>query len=175
MGALDRESLRVGWAESFRVALPTAVTLSLNRSSTRSSSGTRAKAVLSWNGVSAATAGLKIPVQVVGIEDGTVGVRFHHFPREPAVHRGLAPQWPHSHSARRSVPARPCSATIVAWAEKNEATAEDEEIGLDDDDLEGDDLEEQRPDPAWPSNITIPSEEELEGLQEALDEIGSED
>ena len=34
--------------------------------------GTRARAILSWNEISAATADLKIPVDVVDIEDGTV-------------------------------------------------------------------------------------------------------
>jgi hypothetical protein len=49
---------------------------------------------------------------------------------------------------------------------------EDDENGLDDEDeLEGDELEEEQPKPAWPLNITIPSKEELEGLNE----VGSED
>jgi len=140
--------------------------------------GMRAKAVLSWNGASAATAGLKIPVQVVGIEDGAVGVRFHHFPMSQQFIAG----WLHSGHIRTAPEGLflldPCSATIVAWSEKKEATAEDEdeEIWLDDDDdLEGDDLEENQPKPAWPLNITIPSKEELEGLNEALNEVGSED
>jgi hypothetical protein len=142
--------------------------------------GTRARAILSWNGMSAATAGLKIPVQVVGIEDGTVGVRFHHFPMSQQFIAG----WLHSGHIRTAPEGLflldPCSATIVAWPEKNEATAkdkdEDEGIWLDDeDDLEGDDLEEKQAKPTWPLNITIPSKEELEGLNEALNDVGSED
>jgi hypothetical protein len=136
--------------------------------------GTRARAILSWNGMSPATAGLKIPVQVVGIEDGTVGVRFHHFPMSQQFIAG----WLHSGHIRTASEGLflldPCSATIVAWPEENEATAEDEdeEIWLDDDDdLEGDGLEEEQPKPAWPLNIAIPSKEELEGLNE----VGSED
>jgi hypothetical protein len=142
--------------------------------------GTRARAILSWNGMSPATAGLKIPVHVVGIEDGTVGVRFRHFPMSQQFIAG----WLHSGHIRTAPEGLflldPCSATIVAWSEKNEATAEDEdeddENWLDDEDeLEGDELEEEQPKPAWPLNITIPSKEELEGLNEALDEVGSED
>ena len=58
----------------------------------------------------------------------------------------------------------PCSATIVAWLEKSEDTAEDEgedeEIWLDDDDqFEGDDSAEKQPTPGWPLNITIPSKD----------------
>jgi hypothetical protein len=136
--------------------------------------GTRARAILSWNGMSAATAGLKIPVQVVGVEDGTVGVRFHHFPMSQQFIAG----WLHSGHIRAAPEGLflldPCSATIVAWSEKNEAMAEDEdeEIWLDDDDdLEGDGLEEKQPKAVWPLNIAIPSREELEGLNE----VGSED
>jgi len=87
--------------------------------------GTPAKAVLSWNGVSAATAGLKIPVQVVGIEDGTVGVRFHHFPQS----QQFIAAWLHSGHIRTAPEGLflldPCSATIVAWSEKNEIGSED--------------------------------------------------
>jgi hypothetical protein len=140
--------------------------------------GTRARAILSWNGMSAATAGLKIPVHVVGIEDGAVGVRFHQFPMSQQFIAG----WLRSGHIRAASEGvfllDPCSATIVAWLEKNEATAEDEdeEIWLDDDDdLEGDRLEEKQPKPAWPLNITIPRKEDLEGLNEALNEVGSED
>jgi len=136
--------------------------------------GTRARAILSWNEISAATADLKIPVDVVDIEDGTVGVRFHHFPMSQQFIAG----WLHSGHIRTAPEGLflldPCSATIVAWSEKNEDMAEDEEIWLDDD-LQGDDLEEKQPKPTWPSNITIPSKEELEGLSEALNEISSED
>jgi hypothetical protein len=138
--------------------------------------GTRARAILSWNGMSAATAGLKIPVQVVGIEDGTVGVRFHNFPMSQQFIAG----WLRSGHIRTAPEGLflldPCSATIVPWSEENEAIAEDEdedeEIWLDDDDdLDGDGFEETQPKPTWPLNITIPSKEELEGLNE----VGSED
>ena len=133
--------------------------------------GTRARAILSWNGVSPATAGLKIPVDVVGIEDGTVGVRFHHFPMSQQFIAG----WLHSGHIRTAPEGLflldPCSATIVEWLEKSEGMAEDEgedeEIWLDAED----ELEEEQPKPAWPLNITIPSKAELEGLNE----VGSED
>jgi hypothetical protein len=125
--------------------------------------------------MSAATAGLKIPVHVVGIEDGAVGVRFHHFPMSQQFIAG----WLRSGHIRAASEGvfllDPCSATIVAWLEKNEATAEDDdeddEIWLDDDD----DLEAKQPKPAWPLNIAIPSKEDLEGLNEVLYEVGSED
>ena len=135
--------------------------------------GTRARAILSWNGVSAATASLKIPVQVVGIEDGTVGVRFLHFP----MSQQFIAAWLHSghiHTAPEGLfLLDPCSATIVAWSEKNEDMAaqeyedEDDENSLDAED----ELEEEQPKPAWPLNITIPSKAEPEGLNE----VGSED
>jgi hypothetical protein len=135
--------------------------------------GTRARAILSWNGMSPATAGLKIPVQVVGIEDGTVGVRFHHFPMSQQFIAG----WLHSGHIRTAPEGLflldPCSATIVAWPEENEDMAaqqyedEDNKKWLDDED----EFEEEQPKPAWPLNIAIPSKEELEGLNE----VGSED
>jgi hypothetical protein len=88
--------------------------------------GMRARAILSWNGVSAATASLKIPVQVVGIEDGTVGVRFHHFPMSQQFVAG----WLHSGHIRTAPEGLflldPCSATIVEWSEKNEDMAAQE-------------------------------------------------
>jgi hypothetical protein len=127
--------------------------------------------------MSPATAGLKIPVHVVGIEDGTVGVRFHHFPMSQQFIAG----WLHSGHIRTAPEGLflldPCSATIVAWQEKNDAVVveeyedEDDENWLD----EEDELEEEQPKPPWPLNITIPSKEELEGLNEALNEVGSED
>jgi hypothetical protein len=42
--------------------------------------GARALAILSWNGMSERAANLKIPVFVVAIEDGSIGVRFLEFP-----------------------------------------------------------------------------------------------
>jgi hypothetical protein len=135
--------------------------------------GTRARAILSWNEISAATADLKIPVDVVDIEDGAVGVRFHHFPMSQQFIAG----WLHSGHIRTAPDGLflldPCSATIVAWPEKDEDMAaqeygdEDDENSLDAED----ELEEEQPKPAWPLNITIPSKEELEGLNE----LGTED
>jgi len=130
--------------------------------------GTRARAILSWNEMSPAMAGLKIPVDVMGIEDGAVGVRFHHLP----MSQQFITAWLHSGHIRRAPEGLfeldPCSATIVAWSEKNEDMAEneeeDEEIWLDEgDELGGDELEAKQPKPGWPLNITIPSEQELEG------------
>jgi len=138
--------------------------------------GTRARAVLSWNEMSAATANLKIPVDVVGIENGAVGVRFQHFPMSQQFIAG----WLHSGHIRAAPEGLfeldPCSATIVEWLETSEGMSEDEredeEIWLDDDeDLEGGSFEEKQPKPTWPLNITIPSKEDLEGLNE----VGSED
>ena len=137
--------------------------------------GTRARVILSWNGASAATAGLKIPVNVVGIEDGAVGVQFHHLPMSQTFIRA----WLHTGHIRTAPDGLflldPCSATIIEWSEKNEGTAadeyEDDQNLLDErDELEGDELEAQQPKPAWPLNVTIPSKEELEGLNE----LGSE-
>lgn len=133
--------------------------------------GTRARAILSWNEMSAATADLKIPVDVVGIEGGAVGVRFHHFP----MSQQFITAWLRSGHIRTASEGLflldPCSAAIVAWPEKNqdmvEDEEEDEEIWLDEgDELGGDELEAKQPKPGWPLNITIPSKEELEGLNE---------
>ncbi|MCZ6807274.1 MAG: hypothetical protein O7F08_10000 [Deltaproteobacteria bacterium] len=77
--------------------------------------GKRALAVLSWNGMSEPAAGLKIPVYVVGIEDGTIGVRFLQFPmREQYL--GIWLGSGHIRSGPKDVfLLEPCSATIVAW------------------------------------------------------------
>ena len=133
--------------------------------------GTRARAILSWNEISAATADLKIPVDVVDIEDGAVGVRFHHFP----MSQQFITAWLHSGHIRTASDGLflldPCSAAIVAWSEKNEDMAEDEgedeEMWHDDDgEPKGDGFEENQPKPSWPLNITIPDKAELEGLNE---------
>jgi len=138
--------------------------------------GTRARAILSWHEISAATADLKIPVDVMDIEDGAVGVRFHHFP----MSQQFITAWLHSGHIRTASDGLflldPCSAAIVAWSEKNEDMAEDEEedeeIWLDEgDELGGDEVEAKQPKPGWPLNITIPSKQELEGLNE----IGNEE
>jgi len=77
--------------------------------------GKRALAVLSWNGMPELAAGLKIPVHVVGIEDGSVGVRFMQFPmREQYL--GIWLGSGHIKPGPEDVfLLDPCSATIVAW------------------------------------------------------------
>ncbi len=77
--------------------------------------GKRALAVLSWNGMSELAAGLKIPIHVVGIEDGTIGVRFLQFPmREQYL--GIWLGSGHIRPGPKDVfLLEPCSATIVAW------------------------------------------------------------
>ena len=77
----------------------------------------RALAILSWNGLSEKAASLKIPVGVVGIEDGTIGVRFMQFPmRDQYVGIWLGSgHIEHGHDDVFLLD--PCSATIVAWPE----------------------------------------------------------
>lgn len=77
----------------------------------------RALAILSWNGLPEKAASLKIPVGVVGIEDGTIGVRFMQFPmRDQYVGIWLGSgHIEHSHDDVFLLD--PCSATIVAWPE----------------------------------------------------------
>jgi len=77
--------------------------------------GKRALAVLSWNGMPELAAGLKIPVHVVGIEDGSVGVRFMQFPmREQYL--GIWLGSGHIKPGPKDVfLLDPCSATIAAW------------------------------------------------------------
>lgn len=82
----------------------------------------RAHAILSWNGMPERAANLKIPVSVVGIEDGSVGVRFMQFPmREQYL--GI---WLGSGHIKRGPEdvflLDPCSATIAAWPKMERAT-----------------------------------------------------
>ena len=89
--------------------------------------GRRAHAILSWNGMSERAANLKIPVHVVGIEDGSVGVRFMQFPMR-AQYLGI---WLGSgHLAKGPDDVfllDPCSAVIVEWPEMERATDIDDE------------------------------------------------
>lgn len=79
--------------------------------------GRRALAILRWDGMSEQAANLKIPVSVVGIEDGSIGVRFMQFPmKEQYVGIWLASG--HIEAGEQGVfLVDPCSATIVEWAE----------------------------------------------------------
>jgi len=79
--------------------------------------GRRALTVLSWNGMSERAASLKIPVSVVGIEDGAVGVRFMDFPMR-TQYLGIWLGSEHIKAGEKDVfLLDPCSATIVEWAE----------------------------------------------------------
>lgn len=89
--------------------------------------GSRALAILSWNGMSERAANLKIPVHVVAIEDGSVGVRFMQFPmREQYL--GIWLGSGHIESGPKDVfLLDPCSATIVEWPEMERGGDGDEE------------------------------------------------
>jgi len=130
--------------------------------------GGRALAILSWNGMSEPAADLEIPVQVVGVEDGSVGVRFHDFPMR-AQYVAIWLRTGHISAAPEGVfLLDPCSATLVAWSERTETSAADdyedveEESPLDErDDLEneyGDEAEEEKARPPWPGNIENPAD-----------------
>lgn len=89
--------------------------------------GRRALAILGWEGMPERAANLKIPVSVVAIEDGSVGVRFMQLPmRDQYV--GI---WLGSGHIKPGVEdvflLDPCSATIVEWAELERAGADDVE------------------------------------------------
>lgn len=77
----------------------------------------RALAILSWNGMPERAANLKIPVKVIGIEDGAVGVRFMDFPMR-TQYLGIWLGSEHIKVGDRDVfLLDPCSATIVKWPE----------------------------------------------------------
>jgi hypothetical protein len=126
----------------------------------------RAHVVLSWNRMSERAASLRIPVRVVSIEDGAIGVRM----LQAALRNQYISVWLHSGHIRAAPEGvfllDPCSATIVAWPEEDEAAAadarEDDEGWLDDnDDLEDDAPEHNRvlgPNPAWPVNVGNPDD-----------------
>jgi len=79
--------------------------------------GERALAILSWNGMSERAANLKIPIKVVGIEDGAVGVRFMDFPMR-AQYLGIWLGSEHIKPGDGDVfLLDPCSAAIVEWPE----------------------------------------------------------
>lgn len=78
----------------------------------------RARLILSWNEMSKRAADLEIPVRVVGIEDGAVGVRFFQFPmREQYLTIWLGTE--HIEAGPDDVfLVDPCSATLTEWPEK---------------------------------------------------------
>ena len=88
--------------------------------------GRRALAILSWDGISERAANLKIPVSVVGIQDGAVGVRFMDFPMR-AQYIGI---WLGSGHIKAGDDdlflLDPCSATLVEWAAMERGRAGDE-------------------------------------------------
>jgi len=101
--------------------------------------GRRALAILSWNGMSEKAANLEIPVQVVGIEDGSVGVRFMQFPMR-AQYLGIWLGSEHIRAGEKDVfLLDPCSATIIEWNAMERAGATDDE-DLDEDELLNDEL-----------------------------------
>lgn len=102
--------------------------------------GRQAHAILSWNGMSEQAANLKIPVSVVGVEDGSVGVRFLQFPMR-SQYIGIWMGSEHVKPGPKDVfLLDPCAATIVAWPEMEEATGDgdlDEDGLVTDEYLEG--------------------------------------
>ena len=96
--------------------------------------GKRALAILSWNGMSEKAANLEIPVQVVGIEDGAVGVRFMQIPMR-SQYIGIWLGSEHIKAGEKDVfLLDPCSATIIEWTAMERAGATDDE-DLDEDGL----------------------------------------
>jgi len=89
--------------------------------------GGRALALLSWNRMSERAANLKIPVHVVAIEDGSIGVRFMQFPmREQYL--GIWLGSGHIKPGPKDVfLLDPCSATIVEWTETERGRATDDD------------------------------------------------
>jgi len=82
----------------------------------------KALAILKWNQMSERAANLEIPVYVVGIENGSVGVRFMQFPmREQYLAIWLGSG--HIQPGPKDVfLLDPCSATIVVWKEMERNT-----------------------------------------------------
>jgi hypothetical protein len=132
--------------------------------------GTRARAILSWKRMSAQAAGIEIPVQVVGIEDGSIGVRFRGFPMSPQ-YVAVWLQSGHIRAAEEGVfLLDPCSAAIVAEPEETPAMAAEEYEREDEEDwpAEDRDLEDEDPEDAeppeepirrpWPVNVGNPAD-----------------
>jgi hypothetical protein len=86
--------------------------------------GKRALVILSWHDMPARTAKLEIPVQVVGIEDGAIGVRFLEFPmREQYLNVWLGTE--HIKPGPDGVFfVDPCSATVAEWPAMERGGAE---------------------------------------------------
>jgi hypothetical protein len=84
----------------------------------------RALLMLSWYGMPERTNKLKIPVRIVRIEDGAVGVRFPEFPmKEQFLSIWLGSG--HIKPAPDDVfPVDPCSATFVKWSSPEPGDAE---------------------------------------------------
>lgn len=77
----------------------------------------RALVILSWDGMSKRAADLEIPVKVVGIEDGAIGVRFLQFPMR-AQYLNIWLGSGHIEQGENDVfLLDPCSSTIVEWPE----------------------------------------------------------
>lgn len=86
--------------------------------------------ILSWNGMPEKAANLRIPLRVIGVEDGAIGVRFLEFPmREQYLNIWLGTE--HIKPGPDGVfLVDPCSATIVEWPEMERGAADgDEEAG----------------------------------------------
>lgn len=77
--------------------------------------GQRALAILSWTGMPERAANLKIPIYVVGIDEGVIGVRFLEFPlREQYLNVWLGSG--HVVAAGENLfLLDPCSATLEPW------------------------------------------------------------
>jgi hypothetical protein len=84
----------------------------------------RALVILSWHDMPARTANLEIPVRVVGIEDGAIGVRFLEFPmREQYLNVWLGTE--HIKPGPDGVFfVDPCSATVAEWSAMERGGAE---------------------------------------------------
>ena len=89
--------------------------------------GRRALAILSWNGMSEKAANLEIPVRVVGIEDGSVGVRFMQIPMR-AQYIGIWLGSKHIRAGEKDVfLLDPCSATIIEWTAMERGAEDDDQ------------------------------------------------
>lgn len=89
--------------------------------------GRRALTILSWNGMSERAANLKIPVNVIGIEDGAVGVRFMDFPMR-TQYLGIWLGSEHIKAGEQGAfLLNPCSATLVEWAAMERGAEDDDQ------------------------------------------------
>ena len=122
--------------------------------------GLEAHAILVWKGMPEKSADLKIPVTVVGIEEGTVGVLFQHVP----MAEQFTAAWKRSGHIRSGSNGvyllDPCRAILVPRLDAEDMVVdEDEADDALDEGVTPSSTERKAPGaPPWPMDVTVPSQ-----------------